>query len=158
MLNLPKFLLEVGPKGFATRDVSSKPQNRCFKVLFTLFIQLSKGGVLEKARILLFPSVKTTEMSSLAKQIFMCKRTWNEIVTLSIQYTRQLTRAIRMHFCCCWDRASHSIMLASNSWSSLLPLPYNSTLNLVTFPDLIACSLVARNHRFCLPSKTQRKF
>lgn len=71
MLILSKFLLEVGPKGFATRDVSSKPQNRCFKVLHILFIQLSKGGELEKARILLFPSVKTTEMGSLAKQIFM---------------------------------------------------------------------------------------
>lgn len=61
-----------------------------------------------------------------------------------------------MHFCCCWDRASHWIMLALNSWSSLLPLPYNSTLNLVTFPGLITCSLVARDHRFCLPSNSEK--
>lgn len=89
MLILSQFLLEVGPKGFATRDVNSKPQNRCFKVLLTRFIQLSKDGDLEKARILLLPSVKTTEMGSLGKQIFMCKKTWNEIVNLSVQYTRQ---------------------------------------------------------------------
>lgn len=82
MLILSKFLLEVGPKGFATRDVSSKPQNRCFIVLLTLFIQLSKDGDLEKARVLLFPSDKTTETGSLGKQIFMCKKTWNEIVNL----------------------------------------------------------------------------
>lgn len=61
-----------------------------------------------------------------------------------------------MHFCCCWDRASHWIMLVLNSWSSLLPLPYNSTLNLVTFPGLITCSLVARDHRFCLPSNSEK--
>lgn len=69
--------------------MSSKPQNRCFKVLLTLFIQLSKDGDLEKARILVFPSVKTTETGSLGKQIFVCEKTWNEIVNLSVQYTRQ---------------------------------------------------------------------